>query len=84
MSFKEFLESELNEATVSIQVTDVKDTIANIKKHNAGFVAKPSKTQDDEIVVDLKDKEKVVKWMTGDWGGWELDDIKELYPELLK
>ena len=84
MSFKEFLASELNEGTTSIQVTDVQDTIANIKKHNAGFVAKPSNTHKDEIVVDLKDRAKVVKWMTGDMGGWEMEDIKELYPELLK
>ena len=84
MSFKEFLEQELSEATTSIQVTDAKETIANIKKHNAGFVAKLSKTHDDEIVVDLKDKAKVVKWMLSDNGGWEQEDIEELYPELLK
>jgi hypothetical protein len=84
MSFKEFLETKINEATLSIQVTDPKETIANIKKHNAGFVAKLSSTRDDEIVVDLKDKSKVVKWMLSDWGGWELEDIKDIYPELLK
>lgn len=84
MSFREFLATELNEATISIQVTDAKETIANIKKHNAGFVAKLSKIHDDEIVVDLKDKAKVVKWMLSDWGGWEMEDIKDIYPELLK
>jgi len=72
--------TELTEAKVSIQVTDPKDAIAALKK--AGVRAMPDKKLDDEIVVDSKDKKKVVAWMLK--SGWEKEDIEDLYPQLME
>jgi len=73
--------NELVEKTVGIQVSDVSDTLKDLQK--AKIKAKRSSKYDDEIVVDVKDKNKVVKWML-DVGGWEEQDIEDLYPELLE
>lgn len=70
----------LNEAKVFIQVTDPKDAIAALKK--AGVRAVPDKKTDDEIVVDSKDKKKVVAWMLK--SGWDKEDIEDLYPALME
>jgi hypothetical protein len=76
---KAFIE-RLDEAKVFIQVTDPKDAIAALKK--AGVRATPDKKMDDEIVVDSKDKKKVVAWMLK--SGWEKQDIEDLYPKLME
>ncbi len=79
MSFKEFLQSQVNEAhSVDVQVTDQKETLKNLAK--AGIKAKAAKL-DDEVTIDLHDKKKVKTWMLDN--GWELEDIEELYPEVL-
>ena len=76
---KAFIE-RLDEAKVFIQVTDPKDAIAALKK--AGVRAMPDKKMDDEIVVDTKDKKKVLQWMLK--SGWEKEDIADLYPKLME
>ena len=76
---KAFIE-RLDEAKVFIQVTDPKDAIAALKK--AGVRATPDKKMDDEIVVDTKDKKKVLQWMLK--SGWEKEDIADLYPKLME
>ena len=78
MSFKEFLQSELNEATAEIQVTDQQDSLKQLKA--LGIKAKPGK-RNDEVSVDLKDKKKLKAWMLD--SGWEMEDLEELYPEVL-
>lgn len=79
MSFKEFLQSELNEShTVDVQVTDQQGTLKNLAK--AGIKAKAAKL-DDEVTIDLSNKVKVYMWMLDH--GWDEDDIAELYPEVV-
>lgn len=75
----------LNEAdqgeVVNIQVVDPDAAIKDLKK--AGVSAKKNKKEDDEIVVNLKDKKKVVAWMLKD-GDWDMDDIESMYPSLVE
>lgn len=78
MSFKEFLQTELSESTVDVQVTDQKETLKNLAK--AGIKAKAAKLH-DEVTIDLSDKKKVKAWMLN--MGWEMEDLEELYPEVL-
>ena len=82
--FDIILES-LNEAdqgeVVNIQVVDPAAAIKDLKK--AGVSAKKNKKEDDEIVVNLKDKKKVVAWMLKD-GDWDMDDIESMYPSLVE
>jgi hypothetical protein len=72
---------QLDEAKVYIQVIDPKQAIADLKKK--GVKATPDRKADDEIIVDTKDKKKIVAWMLSD-GGWEKDDIEDLYPKLME
>jgi len=70
----------VNEGTVQIQVMDPESVIKDLKKYRVN--AKPGKL-DDEIAVDTKDATKVVDYMVR-VGGYDFQDIKDLYPELLK
>jgi hypothetical protein len=78
MSFREFLQTELNESSVDVQVTDQKETLKNLAK--AGIKAKAAKLH-DEVTIDLHDKKKVKAWMLD--MGWDMEDLEELYPEVL-
>jgi len=71
---------ELLEAKLGIQVSDSGVTIKDLKK--LGVKASQSKKYDDEVEGNLKDKDKVKNWMLG--AGWDLDTLKDIYPELLE
>jgi len=70
----------VNEGTVQIQVMDPESVIKDLKKYR--IKAKPGKLE-DEIAVDTKDAAKVIDYMIKD-GGFSFEDIRDLYPELLK
>jgi hypothetical protein len=71
---------DLCEKMMGIQVMEPKQTIKDLKKH--GVKAQLSKKFDDEIEIDLKDKDKVKEWMLT--AGWEEEDIKDIYPRLME
>jgi hypothetical protein len=65
---------------VSIQVSDMRSAMSGLSKH--GVKAKRGRAL-DEIEVSVNDRKKVVDWMIKD-GGFNREDIKDMYPELLK
>jgi hypothetical protein len=71
---------ELIEKKIGIQVVDPSVSVKDLKKK--GVSAHASKKWDDEIEVNLKDKDKVREWMLS--SGWDKSDIEDLYPELLE
>lgn len=66
---------------VNVQVSNTGEAIEGLREY--GVKAMAHKTLSNEIVVDSEDKKKVVKWMTGP-GGFDLEDIKKMYSELLE
>lgn len=75
----EYLNESIDPIKVEdIKVKDVKGAIEELK--DLGITAKRSK-KDDEIVVYLKDKKKVVSWMLKN--GWTTKKIEIKYPRLV-
>lgn len=66
---------------VNVQVSNTGEAIEGLREY--GVKAMAHKTLSNEIVVDSEDKKKVVRWMTGP-GGFDLEDIKKMYSELLE
>jgi hypothetical protein len=63
--------------TVAKQVTDRRDAFRGMQKMGI----KPEQCGcPDEVVVNLKDKVKVKKWML--INGWDASEIRDVYPEL--
>lgn len=77
---EEMDESLTEQIDYSIQVVDAKMAISDLKKMGV----KAEEVDDDEIAIDLKQKDKVVKWMLSSKGGWDKEDIKDTYPELFE
>lgn len=69
--------------TSSIQVDDPRTVLKALKA--AGIPVKMGKNGDDVDVdiADPKHRAALKKWMTGE-GGWDEEDIKDVYPELLE
>lgn len=82
MSIEKLIEKTLNEGNVSIQVVDSDVAILQLKKY--GVPAKVDPKYDDEILVDLKYKKQILKWMLSDEGGWDKRDLMGVYDELLE
>lgn len=76
-SFKTSIKNTNN--IIDIKVSNVKDAIDSMKKY--GFDANIKKGQARTITVSLKDnsdKTKLKNWMLNN--GWDISDIRELYP----
>lgn len=67
--------------TYSIQVDDVREAVRNMLKAKVA-TARPNPKQHDEVMFNSEDKKAAVKWMLSK-GGWDKEDIKDVYPELL-
>ena len=77
---EEVNEALVKEAQVMIQVINPQSSIRDLKK--MGVKASVNPRQRDEIVVDTKDKKKVLSWMLD--SGFDKLDIEDLYPELME
>lgn len=82
MSIETLIRKTLNEGNISIQVIDPELAIVQLKKR--GVPAKIDPKYDDEILIDLKYKTKILAWMMSDEGGWDSRDLMGVYDELLE
>lgn len=84
MSFKEFLTE--SQQMVKIPLPDesrsTSEEAQRTLKKKYGIYGLTVKGY-GELECYLKDKDKIVKYMTNELG-WEIDDIEDAFPELLK
>ncbi len=69
---------------INVQVIDPIEVIKELEKMEMNAEISDVEGEEDEVIVDISDEQvriKLKEWMLK--SGWDDEDIKEIYPELL-